>query len=112
MKGKIHAEATEKIEAIAKQALLPPAMGLALKRFLVVKPKTSSHRPGESDGEQSHQLTELVRVSEMRRFEIEASGLERREESLDAPATGVVPQRGLGSRVDDEDEQFTIDLEL
>jgi hypothetical protein len=44
----------------------------------------------------------------MRRFEIETSGLERREESLDAPATGIVPQRGLGSRVGDEDEQLTI----
>ena len=44
----------------------------------------------------------------MRGLKMESSGFESSEESLNAPTTGVIPQRRPGSRVGHENEQLTI----
>ncbi len=73
-----------------------------------MEPEASPHRPSESNGEQRQKLTELVRVTEVSRFWVKASGLEGCKESLETPATSVIVQRRFRSRVRDQDEQLAI----
>ena len=87
--------ASESVQAIPKQASLPPLVGFFARRSLSGNPPLSDHRgPFERQRQKTDQPLDSLRFGQVRMFEIVSPRFESRKQRFNLPAL-LVKRRGL-----------------